>query len=351
MSARLLFPFLAVVFAALSARPAAAIPVFAHRYGFTCQQCHTTVPQLNAFGEQFEEYGFKLPAARPAFPVAVKVNLEYGSDPDPSGLPKAVVDEIELLSGGAIGENASYFIEQYVTDGGRPGLTRDAWIQLNGEERHARAGQFTLPLPVDPESERPTLTHYAVFDQTVGENTFNFFDPRLGVDAFAGSERGLSGHIAALDAYDRQTATPRSGIDVMGTLSNRTGPLTLTAYRYQGQRNFAVADRFWRQGYSAVFLSGRFGATALLQTGNDTSADGAGLAARSSGGFLSASYRLSPLLELQTRYEGTSDDLAGMQRQFVLSANARVRRNMRFTIEGTQNAGHRTLNLGLLFAY
>src|SRR5712692_2841046 len=102
----------AAAFGALSAPLGAeAIPVFAHRYGFSCQVCHSTVPQLNSFGQQFEANGFRLPSTPPrgTIPLAVKVNLAYSSDPDPSGLPKAQVDEIELLSGGHIGRDVSYF--------------------------------------------------------------------------------------------------------------------------------------------------------------------------------------------------------------------------------------------------
>src|SRR5438132_1630849 len=97
--------------------PAEAIPVFAHRYGFTCQQCHSTVPQLNEFGERFRAAGFRLPgaASHGTVPLAVKVNLTYSSEPDPGHLPKALVDEIELLTGGSRGK-LSYFVESYVVD-------------------------------------------------------------------------------------------------------------------------------------------------------------------------------------------------------------------------------------------
>lgn len=337
---------------ASASRAASALPVFAHRYGFSCQQCHTTVPQLNAFGEYFRDHGFKLPNGRGAFPVAVKVNLAYGSDPDPAGLPKAVVDEIEVLSGGTLGNNTSYFIEQYAVDGGLPGLPRDAWVQFNGESARLRAGQFSLPLPVDVESERPSLTHYAVYDQTVGANTFNFFDPRIGADAsFANERSGLSAHLTVVHAYDRQTETPRSGIDVMASVAQTSGALTLQTYRYQGQRNFAVQDHFWRQGYGASISGERLDATLVLQTGNDSSADGAGGPAQSSGGFLEAGYTVTPWLRLQSRYEGTNDTLAGMQRQFVASVVLRPRGNMRFTLEGVRSAGHDALGASLLFAY
>jgi len=87
---------------------------------------------LYDFGQYFRRNGFRLPTGRNAvFPVAVKVNLAYSSARDATGLPKAVVDEIELLSGGSIGRSASYFVEQYMIDAGRPGLPRDAWVQFN----------------------------------------------------------------------------------------------------------------------------------------------------------------------------------------------------------------------------
>ena len=332
--------------------PASALPVFAHRYGLTCQACHTTIPQLNAFGENFREYGFKLPGARSTFPAAVKVNLAYSSDKDATGLPKAVVDEVELLSGGTIGNNTSYWIEQYAVDGGRPGLTRDAWLQFNTESTHLKLGQFSLPLPVDVESERATAAHYALYDQTVGVNTFSFFEPRIGADAsYVNEDAKVEAHLALLHAYDRQTETPRSGLDVMASLAKTAGAFTLQTYRYQGQRHFNVADRFWRQGYAASFVRNKVTLTGLMQTGNDSSADGDGAPAHSSGGFIEAGYAFTPAFQTVARYEGTFDEFAGMQRQFVLSAITRPRRNMRFTVEGTQSGNHRTLTTALLFAY
>ena len=166
---RALVTLVIILAALLLPARAQALPVFAHRYGLSCQACHTTVPHLNALGEAFAREGFRLPRpSQGAVPVAVKVNLAYTSDSDPSGLPKAVVDEIEILTGGALGPRMNYFVEQYAVDGGLPGLPRDAWVQYNDDERHVRVGQFTLPLPVDPETERDTQAHYLVYDQAIG---------------------------------------------------------------------------------------------------------------------------------------------------------------------------------------
>ena len=310
-----------------------------------------TVPRLNAFGEAFRANGFSLPNARGVFPVAVKAQLAYSSDPDSSGLPKAIVDEIELLSGGTAGKNTNFFIEQYVVDGGRPGLPRDAWLQFNRTNLHLKVGQFELPLPVEVESERDTLTHYALYDQTVGVNTFNFFDPRIGVDASLGNDDGIRAHLLALHAYDRQTTTPQSGIDFMGSIAKSFGGFTLQTYRYGGQRNFMMQDRFWRQGYAATYEDEKLSATAVMQTGNDSSADGLGTRAHSSGGFLQSTYHFNDAIGAVARYEGIRDDSSAQQRRFVLGAIVRPRRNMRLTIEGARASGHTVMNLGWLFAY
>jgi hypothetical protein len=336
------------------AEPASALPVFAHRYGLTCQACHTTVPRLNAFGAAFRANGFRMPELRngSAVPVAVKTQLAYSSDAD-EGLPKAVVDEVELLTGGAIGAHFNYFIEDYAIDGGRPGQMRDAWLQYNNGNAHIRAGQFTLPLPVDPESLRDSLSHYLVYDQTVGHNPFQFFDPRIGLDVYAqNAGGGVEAHLAAVESYDRQSGNPNSGIDLMAYASKSfTRGITLYAYRYQGQRVLSGArDAFFRQGYGAGKTIGKFQALGVLQTGRDSDAAGDGNASSSSGGFLQGQYQFSDALMAVARYDRVSDGVTGSQHQIVLSLVTRPAPNMRFTIED-QITDHHTLNLGWLFAY
>lgn len=155
---------------------ASAIPVFAHRYGLSCQACHTEVPHLTSFGQAFLASGYRLSAPEHGIvPVAAKANLEFSSAKDPTGLPKAIVDEIEVLTGGHVARRGSYFAEAYVVDGGRPGAVRDLWFAQrfgrgNGGPFQIRTGQFTLPLPVDPETFRETSQHYAIYDQVVGNN-------------------------------------------------------------------------------------------------------------------------------------------------------------------------------------
>ncbi len=225
-----------LVAALLPAQPARALPVFAHRYGFTCQQCHTIVPHLNAFGENFLRHGFRLPNARGVFPIAVKTELDYssggGGDQDEPGggppLPKFIVNEIELLSAGSLGNNTSFYLEQYVVDGGEPGLPRDMWLNFDqyisadqtGTALHAKLGEFTLPLLYDPETQRPTITGYGVYSQTVGANPFNFFQDGIGSDLSITNDRsGIEAHLVLAESYIPQSGIPDGGINVMGTYS------------------------------------------------------------------------------------------------------------------------------------
>src|SRR5581483_10705435 len=174
----------------LAGEPARAWPVFAHRYAVSCQACHTIVPELNAFGSAFLQAGYRWPAPVPAhgtLPVALKTNLAYTSAPDPAGLPKAIVDEVELLSFGPVGRSFSYRLEEYWLEGGRLGKARDAYVAYQNGTFRVQAGQFTLPLPNDPETMRPTENHYAVFDQTVGENPFDLFNDGLGLNVGYGN--------------------------------------------------------------------------------------------------------------------------------------------------------------------
>jgi hypothetical protein len=328
--------------------PTLAVPIFAHRYGLACQACHTTVPHLNEFGRSFAVNGFRLPqVARGVFPFAVKVNLAYSSEAE-VGLPKAVVDEVELLSGGPIGNAFSYFVEQYVVDGGQPGLLRDAFLQYNRGNKHVRAGQFTLPLPVDPEEQRETLAHYLVFDQTVGENGFNFFQPRVGIDAST-ITRDFEAHIGIVQSHDQQSGQPASGVDVIGEVAKTFGErTTLYAYRYQGQRRIQTgADSFYRDGYGAGEAFGKLDVIGVLQRGNDRYVPGAAI---SSGGFVEARYAFSPALKAITRYDRASDALSGVRSATILTLITRPRSNMRFTIED-QITDHHTLSLAWLFAY
>ena len=91
--------------------PGTAIPIFSHQYDVACSKCHTVIPHLNEFGNAFMVNGYRIPGVKPgpAFPISVKANLldsseNQGAGPDGAGLPKAIVDEVEIFTAGGIGD-------------------------------------------------------------------------------------------------------------------------------------------------------------------------------------------------------------------------------------------------------
>jgi hypothetical protein len=315
--------------------------------------------------------GYRIPGVKPgpAFPISAKTNLvdssqNQGDGPNGAGLPKAIVDEVEIFTAGAIGSRASYLVEQYAVDGGLPGLTRDAWAidRLNPWDAkiplYVQAGSFTLPLPVDPETFRDSYQNYTIYTQTVGTNSFNFFDPKIGARFSAGDPlRGFNAQLFAGQGHDRESGLPSDGVDFMGYAQEAVGPFALSAYRYQGARPSPVGtDNFSRTGYGFTYDQwGRFSSETVLQQGWDSTCGvfrNAGCA--SSGGFTQLRYQFDKKLYASARYEGTNDPTNGFTRDGLVMLGYGPGENSRITIEDviahTPKTTH-TMNLQFSVAY
>jgi len=336
-------------------QPAKALPIFAHRFGLQCEVCHTAIPHLTPFGQAFLADGYRLPSSVPrnkTMPIALKVNLAYSSATDPSGLPKAIVDEVELLAGAPVGTRLSYRVEQYIVDGGAPGKTRDAWLTYTtrpdfGDSAPAlrvTVGEFTLPLPVDPETQRDTEDHYAIFDQAVGSNPFDLFEDKIGIDAAYGPSFGGSGtdlHVLALVGHDALSGLASHGIDTMLYAQSGSPLGFVSAYRYEGTRPLRiVADRFSREAAAFTVTSGKATIDALVQRGDDSSADGRGNSVASDGGYLQMHWTPSPAMFGIVRYDATSDAVTRATHSVTATLVFRPYRNARFTIEDVMSGGH-----------
>ncbi len=352
--------------------PATAIPLFAHQYGVTCAKCHTVIPHLNDFGAAFLAYGERLPgvSSGPAFPLSVKTNIvdssEYqGDGPDGKGLPKFIVNEVEAFTTATIGSRANYFVEQYVVDGGEPGLLRDAWVSERANPWNARipvyvqGGQFTLPLPVDPETFRDTYADYTPYVQTVGENPFDFFDPKMGARLGVGDPlHGLNLQIFAGPGYDRQSGLAVTGVNSETYLQDAMGPFTLSVLRYDGLRPTTIGpyDRFDRTLFGFTFGQwSRFSSEAVLVEGTDSNCVTPHVGnCTSSGGFEQLRYEFNRRLFLEARYEGTNDPTNGFTRDGVVLAGYGPTENSRLTVEDVlshQPQTHNTMNAQFSIAY
>ena len=95
-------------------REAHAIPYYARKHALSCNACHVIVPKLNAFGQAFWNRGYRLPEDMEdpdhetvPFAAWITARQEERVDRDFS---EGFLSKVELISGGTIGENASYFI-------------------------------------------------------------------------------------------------------------------------------------------------------------------------------------------------------------------------------------------------
>jgi hypothetical protein len=350
---------------------AEAIPLFAHQYGVTCEKCHSVIPHLNEFGAAFLAFGERLPgvSSGSAFPIAAKVNLvdsseNQGNGPNGAGLPKAIVDEIELFTTGTLGSRADYFVEQYAVDGGEHGLLRDAWISDRVNPWNARipvylqGGSFTLPLPVDPETFRDTYQDYAPYVQTVGANPFNFFDPKMGLRLGLGDPiHGLNLQLFGGPGYDRESELPKTGVDTEAYAQDLMGPFALSLFRYDGLRPIGASfDRFERTGYGFTYGQWtRFSSETVLINGWDSDCTAPRRSGcSSSGGFEQLRYAFNRRLYTEARYEGTNDPTTGFARDGVLLLGYGPTENSRVTIEEViahaPDTTH-TMNLQLTVGY
>src|SRR5687767_14739111 len=115
-----------------AALPCLAIPYYARANGVSCVECHSVVPKLNAKGEAFLARGYRTGAATDArFPLSVWVTGRH-EDRSANNLADTFLPKVELMSGGPIGESASYFVEWRV-------VSRE--LQNNGTIRD-RSGRF-----------------------------------------------------------------------------------------------------------------------------------------------------------------------------------------------------------------
>ncbi len=320
-----------VVLAAIALRPAAASATteFARRSLLSCGACHTVGTRLTSFGKAFKANGYAVPRLVPAgdLPASVQAQSLYESDPSADGLPKFIVDKIVANVGGPLGPHWNFGGEQYVLDGGTVGDLREGWVEFASSWTQAvpvdaRAGLQVLPLPVDPERFKLSEQDYLLFDQTVGNNPFNLYEPMTGVRVSLGQEvRGFSALALALDDHDQASPYSQSGTDWMFAGRETLAHADFEIYRYTGRRPLRGEDEFWRQGYGANAYFGRLTLNGALQTGNDTNPLGTGRAVQSSGGYLQGIYQVGRATFAYAREDGANDTTGSFQRDFVVGAS------------------------------
>ena len=321
--------------------PAAAVPIFAERYGFRCTQCHTAVPELNAFGEHFRRAGYRLPNVpqQHVVPIALRLQETWTKDLLPSQTRRFNTLAIAISTGnfGKNGED-SYFARYLFGSQGAAGSLYYGFLQHVSPSNGAfeRVGLFALQTIANPTQRLDTITSQPAYTYTVGHSSANFSTPRLGVEFGQRNDRADIEVAASFDEYHGAAygaPAPPSDLaqsfarpELFATANINVSPqFTIGALGLDGKRQFvsrssggSYTDVYYRDGLEFQWTapSRRFELTGQQLWGHDDNADGFGTPGISSGGFLTFKYRPAHNAYVGIRYDAAANPFATRDEDF-----------------------------------
>ena len=254
---------------ALLSQAVFASPQFARAHQLQCGACHELVPKLNETGLAFQATGYVLPEGVSDAPTSSTLPLaawltgrfedKRGGGPSDLFLPK-----VELISGGRLGSDWSYFVEWRVvslsldSDGtlrDRGGRFEDLFFQWQGADRHAvKLGQFRLISQVDV-SLRLSPSDPLLFKN--GLRTGSDPDPRVNsLSSFSPSSRSPS---VSYTYQSRRGRRPSDGlfhsvtVPFVGELSiPLSSEASRTASFELGDPKGVFLETFYRSGHRSI---------------------------------------------------------------------------------------------------
>ena len=238
-----------------------AIPAFARKYRMSCQTCHSPMPRLKSYGNDFAGNGFTLSDQEAPryyvdtgdellnlirdFPIAVRMEAftTYRTDKPKRGDFKFPY-LIKFLSGGAIADNLAYYFYMYFDERGEVAGVEDAYLMYNnlfGVDLDVYAGQFQISDPLFKRELRLTLEDYQIYKTKVGESNFNLAYDR-GLMFTYGMDTGtdlvleiLNGNGLA-DADDNHMFDNDNYKNLFGRISQDVGEnIRIGAFAYHGK--------------------------------------------------------------------------------------------------------------------
>ncbi|MBI9071394.1 MAG: hypothetical protein JEY94_07330 [Melioribacteraceae bacterium] len=225
--------FISIMVLLVFAETASAIPAFARKYRMSCQTCHSPVPRLKAYGDEFAGNGFVL-ADKDApryfvetgdeelslirnFPIATRVeaHVTYRTD-EPKRSDFKTPYLVKLLSGGALAENLAYYFYMYFDERGEVAGVEDAYLMFNNlfnSELDIYVGQFQISDPLFKRELRLTLEDYQIYKTKVGMSNFNLAYDR-GLMLTYGFDSGTDIIVEVLNGNGLQDADSEKMFDI-----------------------------------------------------------------------------------------------------------------------------------------
>jgi hypothetical protein len=302
----------AVVLACAAApRPAHAVPLFAQRYNLRCDACHSVLPELNGFGNDFRNRGYRIDGAPKHGTTIVALREQIGYTPTPTdGTTRKTVPAGAALAAAEIGQVEAFMHESLGSEGSSASLFLGYFAYGNARTGMLyRAGLIELPLVHSPAQRNDTLTTYGYEGTLTGLNDLTLATPRWALEA----ERNVgSARVAATIAFGNATGSAYGGKPVETGRSESFAapefgafvrvPLSDSVHvgvdALAGSRRIAVLGRpsfddpYSRIGGSLEARRGRLELLAEQWYGRDMNADGSKGVLDSTGGFVRLRWRL-----------------------------------------------------------
>lgn len=354
---------------------AGAIPAFSRKYNTSCSTCHYAYPKLNAFGKAFNNNGFRFPEGQDAemakeepvkmgaegykyvwpdaiwpadipgsSPLSVHAfgRIHYGGSWDDAtttdvveedkGLSFEIPHEFELIYGGTIGEDMSFFGElEYEHESE---FAYEFFLQYDfSPGLHLKLG--SVGLNASPEHHRLTREHYNVVDLYNQSKTWRMRSGAGGgveVWGAGNSSGGTGGYTYAVgmgngqndeDNFDQNTAKDFYGratykMGGLGEIGGTEGQssessafyednsVRLGGFFYKGTAiDGILEDKFTVTGADVDWWYNRINVVALFMT---MSSDYDGIDRSSQAYFAEGNYVVYPWLIARARYESTDKD-------------------------------------------
>ncbi|MFZ1018007.1 MAG: hypothetical protein WAN39_09070 [Candidatus Cybelea sp.] len=334
---------LAVLFVVLASAPASAIPIFAQRYHLRCGQCHSVLPELNAFGNYFRNHGYRLPLPEHGTTVfAIRYQMEYDQHP--------AAGSRQWQGGGIVLGSANFgpittFLHYSLGAAGGPSATYLFFAAGYNEHTKTlfRGGLFELPLTQSPGQRLDDLEQYGYYGAHVGLNNLPLSSPRWGLMAEKTIGNLRVDGVVALSSFQ---GAPYGGKPVATgeTTWNSSPEFSIWLRQTLAQSNKSLfeiggtalggtlgvlpagrlpfADLYERYGLMAHASYGDLDLQAEQWYGDDHDADGLLTNQHSSGGYVRLKYYPIPHAYFGLRYDAFANPF--ITRDFVYYAAVQI---------------------------
>ncbi|MBI5021459.1 MAG: hypothetical protein HZB59_08490 [Ignavibacteriales bacterium] len=180
-----------IVFISIVSDQASAIPAYARKYDMSCNVCHSPIPKLKPYGDEFAANGYQLKDKEPPrfaretgddklllmreLPIAIRFDGAFRMRPGKDSVNAKTDIEwpfvMKILSSGQIAKDVSYFFYFLMNEKGSLVGVEDAFLYFNNVgniDFDIMAGQYQVCDPVFKRELRPMYEDYEIYKAKPG---------------------------------------------------------------------------------------------------------------------------------------------------------------------------------------